>query len=218
MMHNRKNVKSSVNLIQKLFIVAIMILLLLSNFTLVAGDNDNGNSNAYGHVKKGGKNNTPTFIYVNGYEPWAVKVTNAGNPDGVDLVTLDLDESSKILTITAQDSNTTNKATILVNKLFLDSYITNITDNIEFTVSEAVNFNGLDTSNESEEDPDVYVFHIKHFSTVRIIISSKGYLTPITSTTESPSLSFMGLLGILVAVTIVVVAAIYMFRQEKRRW
>ena len=82
----------------KIFIIIIILLLTLSNLMPVAVANaDNGKANAYGRIKNAGKNDKPTFIYVDGYEPWAVKVVNAGNPHGVDLVTVDLNETSKKL-------------------------------------------------------------------------------------------------------------------------
>ncbi|MCK5559820.1 MAG: hypothetical protein KAJ51_04480, partial [Thermoplasmata archaeon] len=62
MKYKRKNRIKSKNLISTLLIITIMLLVLLCNFTIVAGDDNNGNSFAYGHVKKAGKDNKPTFI------------------------------------------------------------------------------------------------------------------------------------------------------------
>ncbi|MFO7991358.1 MAG: hypothetical protein R6U61_03570 [Thermoplasmata archaeon] len=112
-----------------------------------------------------------TFLQVEGYTPWAALVINAGNPDGVDMVTVTFDDETDTLTIEAQDSNDTNHASIMVNKAFADEYIADSEGNLDISTSDAVNYEGLDNSNESAGGGAVYVFHIEHFSTQTVSMS-----------------------------------------------
>ncbi len=109
-----------------------------------------------------------TFLRVEDYHPWAALVVNAGDPDGVDAVTVDFENET--LTIKAKDSNHTNHVTILINKNFADEYLADSEGNLEINTSEAVNYEGLDEDNETD-DGAMYVFHIEHFSTQTIELS-----------------------------------------------
>ena len=108
------------------------------------------------------------FLFVDGYNPWAVLVINAGDPDGVDMVTVSFDVETDTLTIEATDSNSTNFAAILVNKAFADKYIGESEDDMDFELSDAVNYQGIDNSNASAGGGAVYMFLIEHFSTQTI--------------------------------------------------
>ncbi|MEF8873205.1 MAG: FixG Ig-like domain-containing protein, partial [Candidatus Thermoplasmatota archaeon] len=110
-----------------------------------------------------------TFLKVEGYEPWAALVVNAGDPRGVDAVTVSFEDGTLI--IEAEDENETNHVTILVNKAFADKYLGESEGDIEIEVSDAVNYEGLDNSNASAGGGAMYVFHIEHFSTQTIEIS-----------------------------------------------
>ena len=112
----------------------------------------------------------PTFIRVEGYEPWAVLVVNAGDPSGVDAVMVTFEDG--VLRIEATDSNSTNHVTILINKEFADEYIDDAEGNLDISVSDAVNYQGIDSSNASASHAAVYVFHIEHFSTQWIEMSA----------------------------------------------
>ena len=118
------------------------------------------NASAYGAV---------TFLKVEGYTPWAAMVINAGNPMGVDMVSVSFEEG--VLRIEARDSNSTNHASILVNKEFADRYLDDAEGNLDISTSDAVNYQGLDNSNASAGNSAVYVFHIEHFSTQWIEMS-----------------------------------------------
>ncbi len=112
-----------------------------------------------------------TFIKVDGYEPWAVLVINAGNPMGVDLVTVTFDNG--VLRIEATDSDSTNHATILMNKEFANQHLADAEGNLEIETSDAVNYRGLNQSHPGAGNNAMYVFQIEHFSTQWIEISTK---------------------------------------------
>ncbi|MFO8109876.1 MAG: hypothetical protein R6U17_05065 [Thermoplasmata archaeon] len=116
-----------------------------------------------GFVEEAASYRGPTFIKVEGYEPWAALVVNAGDPAGVDAVTVTFEDG--VLRIEATDSNSTNHATILINKDFADEYLDDSEGNLDISVSDAVNYQGTDNSNASAGHGAVYVFHIEHFST-----------------------------------------------------
>ena len=110
-----------------------------------------------------------TFLKVEGYEPWAALVINAGDPAGVDEVTVDFEDNTLI--IEATDSNDTNQVNILINKAFADEYLAEAESDLEIETSDAVNYEGLDESNASAGGGAMYVFHIDHFSTQTIEMS-----------------------------------------------
>ncbi len=112
-----------------------------------------------------------TFLRVGDYKPWAASVINAGDPRGVDEVTISFENDT--LVIEARDSNHTNHVSILINRNFADEYLAEAESNIEMNISDAVNYKGLEDSNASVGGNGVYVFHIEHFSTQRIEISQK---------------------------------------------
>ncbi len=115
-----------------------------------------------------------TFLKVEGYEPWAALVINAGDPEGVDEVTVSFEDDTLI--IEATDDNDTNHVTILMNKAFADEYLADAEDDLEIETSDAVNYEGLDNSNASAGGRAMYVFHIRHFSTQTIEVSSADSL------------------------------------------
>ncbi|MEF8832978.1 MAG: hypothetical protein V5A66_05630, partial [Candidatus Thermoplasmatota archaeon] len=90
-------------------------------------------------------NGSATFIKVEGYDPWAALVINAGDPAGVDAVTVDFENNTLI--IEATDSNETNHVSILINKAFADEHLAEAEDDLEINTSDAVNYDGLDESN-----------------------------------------------------------------------
>ncbi len=147
-------------------------------------------------------NGAVTFLRVEGYEPWAALVINAGDPHGVDAVTVDFDKEEDTLIIKAQDSNTTNHVSILVNKKFADKYIAESEGDLKIDTSDAVNYQGLNNSNESAGGGAVYVFHIEHFSTQSIKISAEE---------EAP---FPGFAVVLLASAVPV--AYYAYKKKKR--
>ncbi|MBS3781982.1 MAG: hypothetical protein KGY68_05175 [Candidatus Thermoplasmatota archaeon] len=118
-----------------------------------------------------------TFLYVEDYEPWAALVINAGDPAGVDAVTVSFENET--LRIEATDSNDTNHVSILINKAFAEEYLAEAESDIEINVSDAVNYEGLDNSNESAGGRAMYVFHIEHFSTQTIEMSSQPFDPPV---------------------------------------
>ncbi len=115
-------------------------------------------------------NGAVTFLMVEGYEPWAALVVNAGNPMGVDMVTVSFEDG--VLRIEATDSNTTNHASVLINRAFADKYLADSEGNLNISTSDAVNYEGLDNSNASAGNSAAYVFHIEHFSTQYIEMSA----------------------------------------------
>ena len=121
------------------------------------------------------------FIYVEGYEPFAVMVVNAASP--VDSVVLDYSSMKKELTITATDAKATNNVIILVNKAFVDEFI-GTQEKTNFTVSDAVNYEGLDNKYKDIEgagsgiEGGYYVFKITGFSSQTITVSSTSLATP----------------------------------------
>ncbi len=154
-----------------------------------------------GKAQNAASSGAVTFLRVEGYTPWAALVVNAGDPHGVDAVTVDFDDETDTLTIEAQDSDTTNHVTILVNKAFADKYIADSEGDISIETSDAVNYEGMDNSNESAGGGAVYVFHIEHFSTQSIKMTTE----------EAP---FPGLAIVLIASAIPV--AYYAYKKERR--
>lgn len=133
-----------------------------------------GNAEAYyDSAENAAKEGLATFLGVQGYTPWAALVINAGNPAGIDVVTVDFVEETETFTIKATDSDPTNYVTILINKAFADKYITDSEGDIEIETSDAVNYEGMDNSNDSAGGGAVYVFQIEHFSTQSIILTTK---------------------------------------------
>ena len=146
------------------------------------------------------------FIYVEGYEPFAVMVVNAGSP--VDYVNVSYSRMNKELVIEATDAKATNNVIILVNKAFVDEFIAT-QENTNFSVSDAVNYEGLDNKfNDLEESSETidgayYVFMITGFSTQTITISSTSLFTPMNST-------------IILAVVVILVIAVYMVKKKNK--
>ncbi|MBS3816978.1 MAG: hypothetical protein KGY76_05385 [Candidatus Thermoplasmatota archaeon] len=140
-----------------------------------------------------------TFLKVEGYEPWAALVINAGDPRGVDAVTVDFDDETLI--IEAEDSNETNHVTILFNKEFADEHLADAESDLDINTSDAVNYQGLDNSNASAGDNAMYVFQIDHFSTQTIEIAAED------------SMPFLGTPMLLVALAVPTVY--YAFRKKK---
>ena len=118
-----------------------------------------------------------TFLQVEDYEPWAALVINAGDPAGVDAVTVNFENNTLI--IEATDSNSTNHVSILINKAFADEYLAEAESDLEIETSDAVNYRGLDESNASAGGGAMYVFHIEHFSTQTIEMSSPPFDPPV---------------------------------------
>ena len=144
------------------------------------------------------------FLYVEGYEPFAVMVVNAGSP--VDYVNLSYSSMRKELVIEATDAKATNTVIILVNKAFVDEFI-GTQENTNFTVSDSVNYEGLDNkfndldgSNETI-DGGYYVFMITGFSTQTITIASTSFFTPMNTA---------------IIIGLVVLIAIIVFRMKKK--
>ena len=129
-----------------------------------------------GEAKNAAAFGAATFLKVEGYEPWAVLVINAGDPAGVDAVTVSFEDGTLI--IEAEDENDANHVTILVNKAFADEYLGESEGDIDIEVSDAVNYEGLDESNESAGGGAMYVFHIEHFSIQTIEMSSQPEFAP----------------------------------------
>ncbi len=163
-------------------IISMMVLsamLIAGTFTALGVDgileNDfeppiDGGEAYMNQAQNAAANGAATFLMVEGYEPWAALVINAGNPMGVDMVTVSFEDG--VLRIEATDSNSTNHASILINKGFADKYLADAEGDIDISTSDAVNYEGMDNSNESAGDGAVYVFHIDHFSTQWIEMSA----------------------------------------------
>ncbi|MFW6048452.1 MAG: hypothetical protein ACOC87_04090, partial [Candidatus Natronoplasma sp.] len=127
--------------------------------------------NAVNRAENASSSGVATFLWVEGYEPWAALVVNAGDPRGVDEITVSFENDT--LRIEATDENHTNHVTILVNKQFADDYLAESEGDIDINVSDAVNYEGLEESNETADEGAVYVFHIEHFSTQWIEMSEE---------------------------------------------
>jgi len=140
-----------------------------------------------------------SFIWVEDYEPWAALVINAGDPAGIDSVTVSFEDDT--LRIEAQDSNSINHVTILINKAFADEHLADAEADLEIETSDAVNYDGLDNSNASAGGGAVYVFHIEHFSTQWIEMSADD------------SIPFIGIPLILMAGAVPV--AYYYFKKKE---
>ncbi len=140
-----------------------------------------------------------TFLKVEGYEPWAALVINAGDPEGVDEVTVSFEDGTLI--IEATDDNDTNHVTILMNKAFADEHLAEAENDLDIETSDAINYEGLDNSNASAGGGAMYVFHIRHFSTQTIEISA------------ADSLPFLGTPMLLLAIAIPV--AYYAIKRKK---
>ncbi len=144
-----------------------------------------------------------TFLKVEGYEPWAALVINAGDPAGVDAVTVSFEDET--LLIEATDNNDTNHVTILINKAFADEHLADSEGDLNIETSDAVNYEGLDNSNASAGGGAMYVFHIEHFSTQTIEVSAVD---------DIPFLSTTILLVAIVAIAVPV--AYYTLKKKKR--
>ncbi|UCH88019.1 MAG: hypothetical protein JSV49_07035 [Thermoplasmata archaeon] len=198
--------------------IIIVIFLLLTSIGIVSGedeqddkneDDENGDDSSTpkkDKVENAGARGKTTFLYVEEYKHWVVKVNKAKDRSGVDLVTVEYDADERTLSITAQDTNSTNNVNILINKEFVDDLITDDFNNLNFDLSEAVNYEGMSSSNDSNGKGAFYVFHIKHFSTQFIELSPYVYL-------NTESFIAVGIGGILI-----IFAAIFLFRKDKKRW
>jgi hypothetical protein len=114
-----------------------------------------------------------SFLYVEGMTPWAILVVNAGNPLGVEAVTVSYDSMSKTLTITVTDSDSTNYVTILVNKAFVDAFISASDGVLDVRLTNGVSDKGRTAEFAPIPGVAVYVFQVEHFSTQTIAIGSK---------------------------------------------
>lgn len=196
------------NLKVKFTVVALVLLMGIMPLATVSTaqapiefDPPAGGDNAEGYVNEAqnaAANGAVTFLRVEGYEPWAALVVNAGDPRGVDAVTASFEDDT--LTIEAQDSNSTNHVTILINKKFADEHLADSEGDIDIETSDAVNYEGMNDSNESAGGNAVYVFQISEFSTQTIKMSAE-------------SMPFVGLPVILIASVIPV--AYYAVKKRK---
>lgn len=125
------------------------------------------------HAPGAAHSGAATFVYAEGVLPWAVLVINAGDPHGVAAVNVTYDANAKTLTVTAQDSNSTNHVTILVNKAFVDRFISASKGVLDVRETNGVRDEGEATSHAGAGGSDVYVFQVDHFSTQVITLSSK---------------------------------------------
>ncbi len=155
----KKNVKKSVIVV----LLSICLILGYSMIPTASAIPIDGAEEFIGYAEDAASYRGPTFLFVEGYESWAALVVNAGDPAGVDAVTVTFENG--VLRIEATDSNSTNHATILINKAFADEYLDDAEGNLDISVSDAVNYKGMDNSNASAGYTAVYVFHIQHFST-----------------------------------------------------
>ncbi len=121
-----------------------------------------------------------TFLKVDGYEPWAALVINAGHPDGVDEVTVEFDGETLIIEAT-DEKEESNSVTILMNKEFADEHLADAEDDLDIETSDAVNYEGLDGSNASAGGRAMYVFQIESFSTQTIEVSAEDRLPFLSS-------------------------------------
>jgi len=147
-------------------------------------------------------NGAATFLWVEGYQPWAALVINAGDPAGIDAVTVSFEDET--LTIEATDSNSTNHVTILINKAFADEHLADSEGDLNIETSDAVNYDGMDESNASAGGGGVYVFQVEEFSTQTIEMSAED-------TEDTP---FLGTLMLLIAMAIPVVY--YTLKKKKQ--
>jgi hypothetical protein len=198
--------------------ILISLFLLSTSIGLVSGDDDPNENikdddpgDASSKMKKdkaknAGAHGKSTFLTVEGYKHWVVKVNKAKDKNGIDLITVEYDADTRKLTITAKDANSTNNVNILINKNFIEDLITDDPENLQFDLSEAVNYEGMNSSNASNGNGAVYVFHIKHFSTQFIEISPLVFL------------STAGYVAIGIGGILIFIAAIFLFRKDKRGW
>lgn len=148
-------------------------------------------------------NGAATFLWVEGYQPWAALVINAGDPAGIDAITVSFEDET--LTIEATDSNSTNHVTILINKAFADEHLADSEGDLNIETSDAVNYDGMDESNASVGGGGVYVFQVEEFSTQTIKMSAED-------TEDTP---FLGTLMLLIAMAISV--AYYTMKRGKQK-
>ncbi len=153
-----------------------------------------------GKAENAGRSGAATFLKVEDYEPWAILVINAGDPEGVDAVTVSFEDGT--LRIEAEDDNDANHVTILMNKEFADEHLADAEDDLNIETSDAVNYEGLDSSNASAGGRAMYVFQIEHFSTQWLEVSA------------ADELPFIGMP--LLLVTIAIPVAIYAFKKKKQ--
>lgn len=132
-----------------------------------------GSEWAVAHASNAAHGGAATFIYAEGVTPWAVLVINAGDPHGVAAVNVSYDANTKTLTVTAQDSNSTNHVTILVNKAFVDRFISAAQGVLDVRMTNGVRDEGEAASHPGAGGSDVYVFQVDHFSTQVITMSSR---------------------------------------------
>ncbi|MFW5927727.1 MAG: hypothetical protein ACOCSL_00895 [Thermoplasmatota archaeon] len=189
--------------------VLLLILIPLSMSTMSIADESepiddfeppvDGGEAFRNRAENAAANGAATFLRVEGYEPWAALVINAGDPAGVDAVTASFEDDT--LRIEATDNNSANSVTILINKAFADEHLAEAEGDLEIETSDAVNYDGLENSNTSAGGGAVYVFHIEDFSTQWFEI------------TADQSIPFVGIPLILLASAVPVVY--YYFRKEE---
>ncbi len=161
------------NLIRSMFVIMLVLLLATAAQTMAIdpGDYDISIDVHTDMVEEAASQGAASFLKVEGYEPWAVMVVNAGDPRGVDMVTVSFEDG--VLRIEATDSNHTNHVTILMNKEFADLHLAEAESDLEIETSDAVNYEGLNEAHEIAADQAVYVFHIENFSTQWIEVSGR---------------------------------------------
>jgi len=203
------------------FVMGIAFILILSSFVLaftaVGDSNDDlvgydtqvqapididppveGGETFRSKAQNAASHGAASFLWVEGYEPWAALVINAGDPRGVDTVTASFEDDT--LRIEATDDNNTNHVSILINKEFADEHLADAEGDLDIEFSDAVNYQGLDNSNASAGGGAVYVFHIEHFSTQWIEMSAED------------SIPFLGVPLLLLAGAVPV--AIYTYKKK----
>ncbi len=167
---------------------------------------------AIGVATNAGGTGVATFIFADGVEPWAVLVVKAGTPDGIDRVSVTFSMETKTVTIEAEDAESTNVVTILVNKAFIDDYIAGTENELSIVKSDAVNYRGM-TASEDAGGAKVYVFVINHFSIQSIEISPQTSGTGTILGAEG--LTAMGWAVVSVAIAVILVAAVVALRKRQ---
>ncbi len=188
--------------LKKMVLVMTLSILLILGHSMIhsaVGVPVDGAEDFIDYAEDAASRGAATFLKVEGYEPWAALVVNAGDPAGIDAVTVSFEDD--VLRIEATDSNSTNHVSILINKAFADEYLADSEGDLDISTSDAVNYEGIDNSNASAGHGAVYVFHVEHFSTQWIEM-----------TAEEEGIPHPGLLFTVIAIG---TAAIY-YHKKKR--
>lgn len=167
---------------------------------------------AIGLATDAGGTGVATFLFAEGVEPWAALIVRAGSPDGIDRVSVTLSQESRTVTIEAEDADSTNVVTILVNEAFIDTYVATAEADLSIEVSEAVNYDGIEASADAG-GVEVYVFVVMHFSTQSITLSAQ---TSSLGTLLGPGgLTVMGWIVVGAALAAILVASFVAFRRRR---